>query len=210
MKNKFSIAMSLAVILAMIAATFALAAELVTAEVTGTTNDVTVVQGGAAVSSAVNVSATGAIASTITSGNPATAKIKTVYTLTGGVPSSSTLSSAMNFFSSGSGCAGNNCDVTWTGAPNPYSVSISVSADGLTPANNYTVQLCADNPDTTPTVECGASTVETNPSATGGKLGDTTPTNIIVHVRLAAPSGLSASGVSQTQIDLSWADNSTG
>jgi hypothetical protein len=93
-----------------------------------------------------------------------------------------------------------NGAVTWTGAPTAYSVGATVSANAATPANNYTITL---------SVAAGTTTVS-NPNPTGGKLEDATATTIAVHVRLAAPSGLTATGVSQTQINLSWTDNSTG
>src|SRR5919109_5258338 len=108
MKNKFSMAMSLAVVLAMLLTSLVLAAELFTAEVTGTANDVTVVQGGGAVSSTIQLSATGSISNLITAANSSTAQVDTVYTLTGGSLSTGTSSSAMKFYSTGVGCSGGN------------------------------------------------------------------------------------------------------
>jgi len=178
-------------------------AELVTSEVTGATNDVTVVQGGASVPSTINLTATGNISSLITSSNPSTAKVNTVFTFTNGTLTSGTPSSALNFFAGTTGCTGGgtpNCDVAWTGAPTPYGVTANFSANAGTSANNYSIALSV----------AAATTQVTNPSVAGGKLADATATTINVHVRLAAPSGLTATGVSQTQINLTWADNSTG
>jgi len=182
-------------------------AELVTAEVTGTLNDVGIVQGGAPVGFSVSLEATGNISAAITSSNPSTAKVNTTYTFSGGTLSSSDLSTPLNFFASSTGCTGSgrgggpvNCDVTWTGAPTPYSVSATVQANAATAANNYTI-----------TLSDAANTTEiANPIVAGGKLADATATSITVHVRLAAPSGLTASPASQTQVNLQWLDNSTG
>ena len=153
-------------------------AELVTAEVTGIANDVTVTQGSSATST-INLSATGAISCSITSSNPATATVDTSYSISsGGVVSSSTPSAAKNFFSDdvASG-GGGNCGTTWTGAPTAYAVSATFSAAATTPVGNYTVTLSA----------AAGTTDETNPSVSGGKLGDATATTITVHVVAPAP-----------------------
>src|SRR5215212_6269947 len=124
MKNKFSIAMSLAVVLAILLTSLALAAELVTAELTGSVNYVTVTQGSSA-SFIIDVSATGAIDCDVDSANPSTATVDTAYSISaGGVVTAGTASSALNFFSTGvpSGGSG-NCSTTWIGAPTHYSVA---------------------------------------------------------------------------------------
>ena len=150
-----------------VTASVASAAELVTAEVTGTTNDVTVTQG-TSTTSTIDLSATGAIACTITSGSPATAKVDTSYALNGaGAVTAGTLSSGFNFFSNGTPSGGPNCGTTWTGAPSAYSVSATFSAAATTPVNDYLVDLVSS---------------ETNPSVTGGHLGDVTVTTVTVHV----------------------------
>src|SRR6266545_528 len=77
-------------------AVMASGAELVTAEVTGTMNDVTVTQG-SSVASSIDVYATGAIGCTITSSNPSTATVDTLYALdSSGNLSTSSPSSSMN------------------------------------------------------------------------------------------------------------------
>jgi hypothetical protein len=175
-------------------------AELVTAELTGAMNDVTIVQGAAPSPFIISVNATGGIACSVTSGSPATATVRTVYTFNAaGMLSSSTPSAGLNFFAP-TPCSGTNGTVTWAGDPTPYGVGATVSANALTPANNYTITLSPG---------AGTTTVS-SPNQQGGKLEDGNATTITVHVRLAAPSGLTANGVSQTQINLSWTDNSTG
>src|SRR5215218_3256596 len=153
------------------------AAELVTSELdTVTPNDVTVEQG-RTTNFTIGLTAEGSIASTITSSNASTATVDTVYSLNNtGAVSGSTPSSAFKFYSSGTGCSGPNCDVTWDGAPTPYSVGASVSAASTTPVGDYSLDL-SDSANTTDL---------TNPSVSGGKLGDNTATTITVHV--VAPS----------------------
>jgi len=160
-------AVTAATMIAAMTASMASAAELVTAEVTNSTNDVTVTQG-TSTTSTIALSATGAIDCTVTSGSPSTAKVDTSYALDGtGALTASSLSSAFNFFSDGNpnGSSG-NCGTTWTGAPTPYSVSATFSAAATTAVGPYSVVLVSS---------------ETNPSASG-KLGDTTATTVTVHV----------------------------
>jgi hypothetical protein len=156
----------------------ALAAELVTSELdTVTPNAVTVEQGGTT-NFNIGLAATGAIASTITSSNASTATVDTAYSLNNtGAVSGSTPSSAFKFYSSGTGCGGTNCDVTWATAPTPYSVGASVSAASTTPVGDYSLVL-SDSANTTDL---------TNPSGSGGKLGDTAATTITVHVVAPPP-----------------------
>jgi hypothetical protein len=150
-------------------------AELVTAELTGVSNDVTVTQGSSA-NFTISLSATGNISSLITAASPSTARVKTAYALNGsGVLTSTSFSADFSFFSSGTGCTGgstSNCDVTWTGAPTFYTVPASISADSLTPVGTYLLTLS----------EGAGTTATTNPSVSGGKLNDTTTTSITVHV----------------------------
>jgi Bacterial Ig domain len=175
-KKRFRWSVVLAVMLIGVVAAVAgssFGAELVTAEVTGTANDVTVTQG-SSTTSTINLSASGAIACTITASNASTATVDTSYSLSSaGALSSGTPSSTMKFYSNGvAGGESGNCGVTWDGAPTPYSVTATFSAAAATPVGNYTVTLSA-----------GAGTTdETNPSVAGGKLGDATPTTVTVHV----------------------------
>jgi hypothetical protein len=150
----------------------AFGAELITAEVAGTSNDVTVTQGASSPFN-ITLTASGAISCAITSGSPSTAKVDTSFAVSSaGSVSSTTPSSAYAFFSDGVSVGGSNCGVTWTGAPTGYSVPASVTAAATTPVGTYTIALGSD----------AGTTVETNPTASGGKLGDTTATNITVHV----------------------------
>ena len=143
------------------------ASEVVTSEVTATTNDVTVTQG-SSTNSTINVTATGSTACTITSANPSTATVDTSYALSSsGTVTAGTPSAAMSFYSNGVPTGGPNCGTTWNDAPTPYSVTASFSAAPTTPVGNYNVTLV---------------TAETNPDVTGGKLGDATATTVTVHV----------------------------
>jgi len=151
----------------------ALAAELFTSELDAVTPNALTVEQGGSTNFNIGMTASGAIASTITSSNASTATVDTAYSLNNtGAVTGSTPSSAFKFYSSGTSCSGNNCDVTWTGAPTPYSVEASVSAASTTPVGDYNLVL-SDSANTTNL---------TNPSATGGKLGNDTATRITVHV----------------------------
>jgi hypothetical protein len=152
-----------------------LAAEVVTTELTETVNDVTVTQG-SSTSFTISVSATGKLDPLITSSSPSTAKVKTSYSLIGGALSSSTFSSALNFFAGTNGCGGGNCNVTWTGAPTPYTVAATISADATTAPGNYTIVL---------STVAGTVTIA-NPNENVTKLADADVTNIVIHV-VAAP-----------------------
>jgi hypothetical protein len=155
------------------------AAELVTAELAGTANDVTVTQGSSS-NFNIDVSATGAIDCDVDAANPSTATVDTAYSFnSSGTLSTSTPSSSMAFYSNGSAQGGSgNCGTTWTGAPAHFSVPASVSANAATPVGTYTIPLSA----------AAGTTDETNPAdATTGKLGDITATSITVHVVAATP-----------------------
>jgi hypothetical protein len=146
-------------------------AELVTAELTGTVNDVTVTQGSTA-NFTISLSATGAIKCVATPASPATAKVHTVFSLSGtGVLSSGTFSALFNFFG-GIPISGPNCDITWTGAPTPYSASASVTAAAGTPTGDYTITLSV----------VAGTVVVTNPGGAGGALADADVTLVKVHV----------------------------
>jgi PKD domain/Thrombospondin type 3 repeat len=162
-------------------AVMASGAELVTAEVDGTANDVTVTQG-TSTSFAIKVSATGNVACTQTSGSPSTATVRTSYAISNaGVVSSSTPSGELDFWAT-TPCSGTNGPVTWTGASTPYSVPSSVSAGASTPIGSYSITLS----------NAAGTTVETNPNPSGGKLEDTTATVITVHV--VAPTVIDTDG----------------
>ncbi len=146
-------------------------AELVTAELTGTVNDVTVTQGSTA-NFTISLSATGAIKCVATAASPATAKVHTVFSLSGtGVLSSGTFSALFNFFG-GTPISGPNCGITWTGAPTAYTAAASLSAAATTPVGNYTITLRSS----------AGNVVLTNPAGSGGNLADDIATTITVHV----------------------------
>jgi hypothetical protein len=111
----FSALVAMTAFFTIAAMSVALGAELVTAEVAGTSNDVTVTQGTAS-SFNITLTATGAISCAITSSSPSTAKVDTSFDISsGGSVTAGTPSSEYDFFSDGVG--GTNCGVTWTGAP---------------------------------------------------------------------------------------------
>lgn len=169
--------------LLILAAGIALSSELVTAEVVGTTNDVTVTQG-TTENFNIALTASGATDCSITSLNASTATVRTVYSLSNaGVLSHSTPSASKKFYSNGVPQGGSgNCGTTWDGAPAAYSVAASVTAGASTPVGDYTITLST----------AAGTTVVTNPSVSGGKLGDTTATTITVHV--AAPTVTDSDG----------------
>jgi hypothetical protein len=158
---------------ALLIGSVAYSSELVTAEVDGTANDVTVTQG-ATQGFNIALTATGATSCSITSPNASTATVDTVYSISNaGALSHGSPSASKKFYSDGVPQGGSgNCGTTWDGAPTAYTVSASVSAGASTPVGNYTITL-SDAADTTSV---------TNPSVSGGKLGDTTPTSVTVHV----------------------------
>jgi hypothetical protein len=156
-------------------------AELLTAEIDGTMNDVIVVQG-TSENFDIDLSATGAIKCVATSTSSATATVHTSYSISaGGLVSSSTPSSAQNFFA-GAPIGGPNCSVTWTGAPSAYSVSASVTVDAATPVGDYTIALSTS----------AGTTAVTNPSGSGGALEDGTATTL--RFRVVAPAVVDTDG----------------
>jgi hypothetical protein len=159
----------------------AYAAEVLTAEVDGTANDVTVTQGASSTFN-IKVSASGAVSCAQTPADPSTATVDTSFAISNaGALSSSTPSAALNFWAT-TPCSGSNGPVTWTGAPTPYSVSASVSAGASSPVGTYTITLSS----------LGGTTDITNPNATQGKLEDVSATTITVHV--VAPTVLDTDG----------------
>ena len=134
-------------------------------------NDVTVTQGSSQTFT-IDISADGAIKCAATPLNPATAKVHTVFSISStGSQSSSTLSTAFNFFG-GAPLGGPNCSVTWTGSPTRYTASASVSAAATTPVGDYVF-----------TVSASANTmVFMKPGGSGGSLVDADSTKITVHV----------------------------
>jgi hypothetical protein len=146
-------------------------AELVTAELAGTVNDVTVTQGSTA-NFTVSLSATGAIQCAATLAAPATAKVHTEFSISaGGAVSSSTFSAAFSFFG-GSPINAQNCTVTWTGAPTLYTTSASVSVASGTAVGDYVISLTPNS----------GNVLLTNQGGAGGKLADDFATTITVHV----------------------------
>jgi hypothetical protein len=137
------------------------AAELVTAELDGTVNNVSVEQGQTATFQ-ISLNATGTIRCASTPANPATAKVDTHYVVdTTGAVSSDTASSAIPFY------ADDFCNVTWTGDPTPQVVTATVTVDINTPLGDHAMRL---------------HTVMTTPPGTGATLRDVTPTFVTFHV----------------------------
>ncbi len=151
-------------------------AELVTAELDATVNDVTVEQGTTATFT-ISLSATGNISAAITSAAPSTARVRTVYSLSStGVLSSSALSAPFNFFSAGTGCGPQNCDVTWTGRADQVH-------GGCLDLGQF--RHASRHVHDQPQRDSGYDG-DLRPERYGGKLDDTTATSITVHV--VAPS----------------------
>jgi hypothetical protein len=168
----------------------ALAAELVTAEVDvgtpATPNEISVEQGGSK-ALPISLTATGPISCAITSTNPAQAKVFKTYSFTKNATtsavelSSTDLSDPVNFYSNGIAGGGPNCGTTWD---TNNVVNATVSAAANVPTGTYTIALVDTNDPAyvAPTSELPSDTAVSNPSASGGKLGDTTKTSIKVNV----------------------------
>jgi len=168
----------------------ALAAELVTAEVDvgtpATPNEISVEQGGSK-ALPISLTATGPISCAITSTNPAQAKVFKTYSFTKNATtnavelSSTDLSDPVNFYSNGIASGGPNCGTTWD---TNNVVNATVSAAANVPTGTYTIALVDTNDPASvvPTNEIPSDTAVSNPSASGGKLGDTTKTSIKVNV----------------------------
>jgi hypothetical protein len=152
--------------------------ELLTAELVGTANDVTVTQGTTANFTILVSSAGQPLKCSATILNPATATVRTVYTLSAaGVLSSSTPSTPLAFFA-GTPISGPNCQTTWNFAPTPYSVAATINAAATTPVGDYSIILSAS----------AGTTTATTPGGMGSSLADATPTTIVVHVVAPADS----------------------
>jgi hypothetical protein len=144
-----------------LAAATAHAAVLITAELQGDFNYVTVEQG-QTVTFPISLSAIGTIRCTATRSNPATAKVDTKYSIDGsGTATSNTLSAALPFY------ADPFCDVTWPGDPTPQIVTASLTANINTPVGEYSVPL---------------HTQVTTPAGSGSSLRDDTPTVVTFQV----------------------------
>jgi hypothetical protein len=179
-KRKIILIVALTAALLLAITSMVLAAELSTAELIGTVNDVTVTKGSSASFTITVWVGNSPISNAITSENPATAKVMTSYNITGGSLSFSTLSNGLNFYAGSTGCSGNICDTIWDGYPTKYSVEANISIDNSTPVGTYTIILSSDE----------GTTVETNPVSSGNRLVDNTATTINVHV--VAPSDSTA------------------
>ena len=159
----YTVARALAGVLALMVliAVAASAAELTTAELAGTVNNVTVEQG-QTVSFQISLTATGTIRCTATQANPATAKVDTHYTVdAAGTAASDSLSAANPFY------ADAFCNVTWPGDPTPQVVNATVTTDINTPVGDHAIRL---------------HTVMTTPPGSGSTLQDLTPTLVTFHV----------------------------
>jgi hypothetical protein len=147
--------------LLVLTAVVANAAELSTAELQGTTNNVTVEQG-QTLTFPISLWATGTIRCSATPANPATARVDTTYEVSvAGVVTSTTLSAAVPFY------ADSFCNVTWPGDPVKQVVNASVHVDLDTPTGDYAIRL---------------RTAMTTPPGTGSTLVDATPTLVTFHV----------------------------
>jgi hypothetical protein len=168
--KRFTRALVVTASASLIMATSLFAAELLTSELDGTANDVSVAQGGTT-NFTISVSASGNAAC----GSTHTATVRTVFGISAaGAVSSSTPSSALNFSTtSGTG----NCPITWSGAPAAQTVAASVSAAATTPVGAYNIVLS----------EAAGTTTTSSSNPTGGKLDDNNPTTITVHVTASAP-----------------------
>ncbi len=166
------------------------AAELLTAELEGTANEVTVEQGKSQ-NFNISLSASGNVAC----GSTHSAQVHKSYTVSAaGAVSSETLSSAVNFTApSGSG----NCNITWTGAPTPQTVAAAVSAAATTPVGTYTVILKESN----------GNTATSSSNSSGGKLDDNDPTTLTI--RVVAPTVSQPANTAPTVTVTGVADNAS-
>ncbi|HEV2070792.1 MAG TPA: PxKF domain-containing protein [Acidimicrobiales bacterium] len=145
------------------------AAELLTAELEGTANQVTVEQGKSQ-NFNISLSASGSVAC----GSTHTAKVHQSYAISAaGAVSSQTLSAGVSFSAASPEKAGDaNCAVTWTGAPTPQTVAAAVSATATTPVGTYTVILKESN----------GNTATSSSNSSGGKLDDNDATTLTITV----------------------------
>jgi len=173
-------AVAIVAALVVLVAVSASAAELVTAELTGTVNNVTVEQG-QTVTFSISLTATGTIRCAATPSNPATAKVDTHYAVAAaGSVSSDTPSAPAGFY------ADPFCNVTWAGDPTPQVVFAAVTADINAPLGDHSIRL---------------HTVMTTPPGTGATLRDDTATFVTFHVVQGSdrtPPAISCSGPTGT------------
>jgi len=189
--------------LMILAAATAHAAVLITAELEGDFNYVTVEQG-QTVTFPISLSAIGTIRCTATRSNPATAKVDTKYAIDGsGTATSNTLSAALPFY------ADPFCGVTWPGDPTAQLVTASLTANINTPVGDYAFPL---------------HTQVTTPGGSGSALRDDTPTVVTFHVvpgtdqtppvvSCGGPSGVSGSNgwyTSQVSVGCTSSDDGSG
>jgi hypothetical protein len=156
------------------------AAELVSSQLSGMVNNVTVEQG-QTVTFQISLSATGTIRCAATPAKPATSKVDTHYVVDGtGVVSSDTPSAPAPFY------ADPFCNVTWPQDPAPQVVTATVTVAVNTPLGNHAIRL---------------HTLTTTPPGTGATLRDDTPTFVTFHVVPGSdktPPSVSCSGPSGT------------
>jgi hypothetical protein len=157
----------IALVASVAVAAVALSAELVTAELDGTVNNVTVEQGDSATFT-ISLSATGAVAC----GSSHTAKIDTVFSVNAAGSVSSNTPSAAKTFSAPASCSDSNGPITWSGAPTPQTVSATVTADASAPLGDHIIVLKESN----------GNVILTDTNATGGKLDDNMGTPLTIHV----------------------------
>lgn len=174
--RKFSAALILSILTALMVISFILAAELITEKSEGPVNQVTLARGGSA-EFEISIWAEGAIDCNIAPEDPATARVHTHFLIeSDGLVTSQFPSSYLIFYSSGEPDPDpptGNCGVTWFDAPQPYTVTATISADPGAELGGYWVDLSE-----------AAGTIEiTNPpSAARAKLGDNIATSIEVHM----------------------------
>ena len=186
LRSKIARAAGVVLILVVLAAVAANAAELATAELSGTVNNVTLEQG-QTVSFQISLTASGTIRCSATQASPATAKVDVHYAVDGvGTVTSDTPSEPMPFY------ADPFCNVTWPGDPTPQTVSATVTADINTPLGDHAIRL---------------HTTMTTPPGSGSTLRDDTPTLVTFHVVEATdktPPTVSCSGPTGTQGNAGW------
>jgi hypothetical protein len=155
--------------------------EMLTSELAGVANDVTVTQGSQATFT-INVSSSGNIRCVATPSNPAWAKVRTAFAISAaGVLTSGTDSVQLDFFG-GDHQGGPNCVTRWHGFPADYQVTATVTAAATTPVGTYNIVLSAGALTTT------VFTPFSPPPMPGATLTDGTPTNITVRVVAPADS----------------------
>ncbi|HEX9775884.1 MAG TPA: PxKF domain-containing protein [Actinomycetota bacterium] len=115
------------------------------AEIDAGADDVTIERGSTG-TLAIAVTASGDLSCFSTPARPSTARFKLNYVVTdaGTVASGGVASQLLSFWATG------DCTVTWSGAPDPQTVSISIAVDPAAPSGTYALAL-------TPTLSSPAS-----------------------------------------------------